>query len=332
MSSVETLKMKETSSDFSTTVSFGDNHTLHLEWNHKDGVKVSPLHEGKLDLKEILLYSNFLEHKVLNKMQEFDLANQENFLDLSSLGLEKRTDLTPSPELDYKEIWVKPNTAKLEFGTLFITWKTLRYGTSRAHGSWQIQINGLSDCFDHTLNAPWYAESKAEELAKKVIADEGTLILELSLTQTEKIQAFSGAWDRAHIAKDFAEEMGNNQHTPYTSVAKKLKEGFSITSRGRYNKTIVVPLTLPNKKSPAILVRYHNPAAAEIGRKILAETLQEVVDLPPYGRGLDDKVQVWAKDASIFTERNGGNRMRDWLTHNAALEARSYNHKRKANV
>jgi hypothetical protein len=269
-------------------------------------------------------FGSFVSCSLPAYAEQMDAEQQRAVLDPREYGLVPGDgDTVPSYG------WTCPGREQ-DFGALYLTWRrgTPR-GHWRAHGAWVLLMSGVTNgSLSFVDKANWDDAGGFARLADRVIADNGEHAIMVALTNQDQMREESAEWFQARAAARRAAAMPASEHTPYTSVAKRLKAADVVRGATRWrDRMYVMPVTWPGSdRAPAVVVRGPENLFPAV-RAALSPRFYEVTNLPLPGTVA---FQVWAANPDVF---NGdGEDLLHWAAKASLAAARVSRGPRRARV
>lgn len=317
-------------------LSEGLTGTFRLNWNPSLGTEIALPDLAVGNLPALTRYQNVIIPKIVNEAYAHDLLNQKQYADFSPFGLvEAEDEEAPDPEKASK-VWIHPDFDMEDFGVPYLRWTYmeprpyLMASGTRVEGKWMLRLSGIErDNVAVVGTAAWNDTTALNDLASRC-GDSELLLVTLGLTNSEDLRAESARWTQEQAAKALATTIEKTAHTPYTKIARILREA-RIQNRIGGGRPRVTAISLPKSKIvPALMV--HIPS--DQGRDEHMRVLQgaglthiplDTSDIPNAQYFYTDRYQVWAKDPTVFTE--GSVELQKWLTAKTIRLSRAWKNK-----
>lgn len=276
-----------------------------FSWGPETGTTLS-LGSTSISVYQNASYLSWLE-SLCSAGIDIDLRMQEEHLDLPSRGLRAlRFDEAGGTT----HLWVS-DSAPITFGTPYLEPGISRL-SPRAHLLFTLRLWNVPRL--DFGKARWDDADAMESLLSR-FANPETLVIEAALTNSDEITAAKRGHDAEEAAYRMGERVTRADHTPYTRVARILRDGL-LGSAGSLR---IFPIMVPNSKHvPGVVVhaRYTNDESA-LFRLLQEDGLTQVeVPEPEEGTNLHlgrhHSTTVWAKNPTMFPSSDGA--LTDWLS------------------
>lgn len=284
-----------------------------MSWHPDSGVSVE-VTEHVLNWETANGFTNYVNTFLLTEMAKFEAEQQSKYFNFEDYGLEIVSGLQG-------KVWV-PKGGSLEiFGTPYLKWNfgIGRGGYSshnpRRNGEWNLFLNGIDENYSRLGTALWHDDALLAGLAQK--ASQGDILLiELTMLHPEKVRSATNLWEQSHAATMVREIVCNARrhfHTPYTKIAKILRDANVVSSSNQWQRLRVYPILLPNSNiAPAVLIKSNTSQPQQVKEVMEANgySLVEIDWTQMLGHRSGDHA-IWAKNSAVFDQ--GGSRFKEWV-------------------
>lgn len=287
--------------------------TCSMSWTPDGGISVK-VPQQTLNWDSTNRFTNYASTTLLAEMSKFESEQQSNYFNFRDRGF----TLVDSPQ---GKVWIFEGTSLEAFGTPYLKWNAGngRGGYSgyshQRNGEWTLFLNGIEEVYSNLGSAPWNDENALEGITQKAQLGD-LLLIELTMLHPEKIRHATDLWEQSHAAAAVTELVRNarkESHTPYTKIAKLLRDANVVNTNNNWRRLRVYPIYLPNTSVvPAVLIRSNDSHPSSV---------TEVLESNGFGIVNVDWTQMlgyrsghhalWAKNPSLF--ENDNPRFKEWV-------------------